>query len=147
MSLLLHIIVTYIKENIITKLQILYHPPRNPRAGNKSPAYSFSIYRPCAKYSLKGLHAIQEILKFHWFKGGLLGLRQFLATGSPLKLMKNAFYFILKAFLFSRYLHFTLSFWSCRKTTWLISKFMTSQPEKQTITTDILPNTSRRKGN
>ena len=26
---------TYIKENIITKLQKLYSPPRNPRAGNK----------------------------------------------------------------------------------------------------------------
>ena len=38
MSLLLHIIVTYIKENIITKLQKLYSPPRNPRVGNKSPA-------------------------------------------------------------------------------------------------------------
>ena len=38
MSLLLHIIVTYIKENIIAKLQKLYSPPRNPRAGNKSPA-------------------------------------------------------------------------------------------------------------
>ena len=36
MSLILHIIVTYIKENIITKLQKLYSPPRNPRAGNKS---------------------------------------------------------------------------------------------------------------
>ena len=35
MSLLLHIIVAYIKENIITKLQKLYSPPRNPRAGNK----------------------------------------------------------------------------------------------------------------
>ena len=38
MSLLLHIMVTYIKENIITKLQKLYSPPRNRRAGNKSPA-------------------------------------------------------------------------------------------------------------
>ena len=38
MSLLLHSIVTYIKENIITKLQKLYSPPRNPRAVNKSPA-------------------------------------------------------------------------------------------------------------
>ena len=37
MSLLLHIIVTYIKENIIKKLQKLYSPTRNPRAGNKSP--------------------------------------------------------------------------------------------------------------
>ena len=40
MSLLLHVIVTYSKENIITKLQKLYSPPRNHRAGNKSPALS-----------------------------------------------------------------------------------------------------------
>ena len=30
-------------------------------------------------------------------QGALSGLRQFLATGRPLKMMKNAFYFILKA--------------------------------------------------
>ena len=36
MSLLLYVIVTYIKENIITKLQKLDSPPRNPRVGNKS---------------------------------------------------------------------------------------------------------------
>ena len=30
------------------------------------------------------------------FKGPLLGLRRFLATESPLKVMKNAFYFMLK---------------------------------------------------
>ena len=29
-------------------------------------------------------------------KGALLGLRQFLVTESPLKMMKNAFYFTLK---------------------------------------------------
>ena len=34
MSLLLHIIVTYIKKYIITKLQKLYSLPRNPRAGH-----------------------------------------------------------------------------------------------------------------
>ena len=38
MLLLLQIIVTYIKENIITKLQKLYSQPRNSRAGNKLPA-------------------------------------------------------------------------------------------------------------
>ena len=38
MSLFVHIIVTYIKEKIITKLQKLHSPPRNPRADNKSPA-------------------------------------------------------------------------------------------------------------
>ena len=30
-------------------------------------------------------------------KGALSGLRQFLATKRPLKMMKNAFYFTLKA--------------------------------------------------
>ena len=30
-------------------------------------------------------------------KGALYGLRQFLGTESPLKIMKNAFYFILEA--------------------------------------------------
>ena len=35
MLLLLHIM-TYINENIITKLQKLYSLPRNPRVGNKS---------------------------------------------------------------------------------------------------------------
>ena len=40
MSLLLHVIVTCSKENIITKLQKLYSPPRNHKAGNKSPALS-----------------------------------------------------------------------------------------------------------
>ena len=37
MSLLLHIIVTYVKENIITKLQKLYSLPRNPRVDNNLP--------------------------------------------------------------------------------------------------------------
>ena len=36
MSLHLDIIVTYIKEHIITKLQKLYSLHRNPRAGGKS---------------------------------------------------------------------------------------------------------------
>ena len=31
-------------------------------------------------------------------KGALSGLRQFLATERPLKVMKNAFYFMSKAF-------------------------------------------------
>ena len=35
------------------------------------------------------------------FKGPLLGLRQFVTTESSLNMMKNAFYFIVKAFLLS----------------------------------------------
>ena len=38
MSLLLQIIVIYIKENIITKLQKLYSLPKKSMAANKSPA-------------------------------------------------------------------------------------------------------------
>ena len=62
MLLLLHMIVTYIKENMITKLQKLYSPPRNPRAGDKLPV--LFVEKPLcmgdlplshAKYSLKGL--------------------------------------------------------------------------------------------
>ena len=62
---------------------------------------------------------------------------------SPLKMMKNAFYFILKLFSFSRYLNFCLGILVMR----LISKLLTSQAGKQTITTHILPNTSRSKDN
>ena len=46
MLLLLHIIVTYIKENIITKLQKLYSLPRNLRVGSKSPVV-FVKNPPC----------------------------------------------------------------------------------------------------
>ena len=35
--------------------------------------------------------------RFKKLKGTLSGLRQFLRNGSPLKMMKNAFYFTLKA--------------------------------------------------
>ena len=35
--------------------------------------------------------------KIGFIKGSQLGLRQFLAAGSPLKMMKTAFYFMLKA--------------------------------------------------
>ena len=39
------------------------------------------------------------------FKGILLGLRQFLATESPLKMMKNGFYFTLKALFVLKIFH------------------------------------------
>ena len=54
------------------------------------------------------------------FKGAFSGLRQFLEIESPLKMMKNAFYFTLKALLALKI--FKLLSWllrSCRKTTWL----------------------------
>ena len=36
-NIFMYIIVTYIRENIITKLQKLYSPPRNLRARNEFP--------------------------------------------------------------------------------------------------------------
>ena len=44
------------------------------------------------------------------FKGSLLGLRQFMAAESPLKMMKDAFYSHQKLFLFPRYSSFCLDF-------------------------------------
>ena len=37
------------------------------------------------------------LLKNFYIRGALSGLRQFLATESPLKMIKNAFYLTLKA--------------------------------------------------
>ena len=50
MSLLLQIIVTYIKENIITKLQKINSPLRNPRVDNKLPA--LFVKKPICKGNL-----------------------------------------------------------------------------------------------
>ena len=53
------------------------------------------------------------------FKGALEGLRRFFTTESPLKIMKNAFYFTLKALFVLKIFQFVLTFWSCIKTVWL----------------------------
>ena len=82
MLLILHI-VAYIKENVITKLEKSYSPPRNSRMGNKLPVLfvkkplSWAIYCPHAKYSLKGLsfafltisiHALAYwVIEQYWF--------------------------------------------------------------------------------
>ena len=68
-----------------------------------------------------------------YIKGELSGLRQFLANESPVKMMKNAFYFTLFPFSFSRYLCVCLDFLVMYKNglirkTRLISKSMMSQP-------------------
>ena len=73
---------------------------------------------------------------------------------SPLKIMKNAFCFILKALFFSRYLRFCHDFLvkKCIKNGLirkirLTSKFMTSQPGSQTIAIHIFSDISQSKGN
>ena len=78
------------------------------------------------------------------FKGALSGLRQFLATEISLKMVKNAFYFTLKALFVHEIFKFFLDFldmWKndlIRKTR-LFSKFMTSQPGKQTLAIHTFP--------
>ena len=67
-------------------------------------------------------------------------------------MMKNTFYFVLKAVFVLNTFNFYQNFCSCRKTSLirkitLISKFMTPQPGQQTITIHILPNISRSKSN
>ena len=75
-----------------------------------------------------------------------------MATESPLKIMKNAFYLILKAHFVIKIFKFL--YWpfghvkkGLIKKIRLILKCMTSRPGKQTITIHILPNISRSKGN
>ena len=75
-----------------------------------------------------------------WLLTAVLGLRQPLATKRPLKMMKNVFLF-------------HLDFWLCilvmqkNGLTLLISKFLTLQPGKQTVTMHVMLNMSKSKGN
>ena len=67
MSLLLRIIATDIKENIITKLQKLYSLPRNPRAGNKSP--KLFVKKPlCTGNSLPTLKILKDLVDINWHR-------------------------------------------------------------------------------
>ena len=71
---------------------------------------------------------------------------------SLLKIIKNAFCFILKALFVLKIFNCLSWLWSCRKSGLirnisLISKFVTSQPGKQTIAIHIFPNISRSKSN
>ena len=92
------------------------------------------------------LHPFALIFRFHSkIKGPLLGLRQFLMIESLSKLMKNAFYFMLKLFSLLRYLHLCPDFLVMQKNglirkPWLVSKFMTSHTGQKIITIHILPN-------
>ena len=85
--------------------------------------------------------------------GALKGLRQFLVTENPLKMMKNTFYFTLKViFVLKIFNFFFLTFWSCKKTAWfekirLIWDLIMSQTWKQTVEIQILHNMWRSKGN
>ena len=73
------------------------------------------------------------------FEDALSDLRTLLATESPLKMMKNAFYFTLKALFVLKIFKFLSVLFDYVKKRLdrkirLIAKFVTSQPGKQTIT-------------
>ena len=74
-----------------------------------------------------------------------------MATESPLKIMEKAFYFTSKTLFVLKILSFvlTLSLVAKRLVRKIksISKFMTSQPGKQTIVIHVLPNILRNKDN
>ena len=55
-------------------------------------------------------------LNSFFLKGAASGLIKSLAAESPLKVMKNAFYFTLKAVFVLKAFKFALAFWSCGKT-------------------------------
>ena len=103
------------------------------------------------------LMAVVDVnLKLFVFKVGLSSskkIRVICLIESPLKIMKNAFYFILRALSVLKIFKFlSYLFWSFRKNGLirkiiLTSKFMTSQPGLKTIAIQILPNISQSKGN
>ena len=83
----------------------------------------FIWIKQCQFISMPGLY-ISNLLSNHKFlnclKDALSGLRQFLATESPLKMMKNVFYFTSKALFVLKMFNFlSWLFWSCSKMAWL----------------------------
>ena len=69
------------------------------------------------------IHIFMFDAKINWVpslnSGALSGLRQFLTTESPSKMMKNAFYFTSKALSVLKIFKFLSWLWSCIKTVWL----------------------------
>ena len=94
-------------------------------------------------FDIRLLKIVTRILYYKNIKGTLSGLRQFLATEKPLKMMKKAFYFTLKALFVLKIFTFCIDFLiryenGLIRNTRLISKFMTSQTGKQTISGEYL---------
>ena len=85
-------------------------------------------------------------------KGTLAGMRQFLVTESPFKMMKNAFYFTLKVlFVLKIFRFFVLTFGHVEKQLdqkdKVNFKICDVTNLKQTIAIHVLPNISRSKSN
>ena len=66
--------------------------------------------------NFKWLHGVE----FHSFRDALSSRGPFLATKSPSKMMRNVFYFTLKALLILKiFKFFVMNFRSCQKAAWL----------------------------
>ena len=64
---------------------------------NQKKKKNYSLYKLEPFLSINEVWKLILIDRHFLFKGTLSGLKQFLAVESPLKMMKNTFYFILKA--------------------------------------------------
>ena len=79
---------------------IIKNIPNDRAAGGEIPlhilkqsGFTYQMLTDC----INGALSLRIVPDRYSSKGALSGLRQFLANESPLKLMKNAFYFTLKA--------------------------------------------------
>ena len=97
-----------------------------------------NIKRKCQCYTCKAFN-VSTVLK-----GPLSGLRQFLKTESPLKMIKMAFIHVNSPFpsLDIYIFVLTLFIWKkgLKRELWLISKFITSEAGQQIILIHVLPN-------
>ena len=119
--------------------------------------YTQNAIRPCSSAAESRLYESAQDpqrVKFMQtiFKGVLLSLRPFLATESPLKIIKKLFISPQTDFSFSRYLSFCLDFLVMQQNglirkIGLMSNFMKSKLGYPTIVVHILPNISRSKDN
>ena len=89
--------------HICTFFKSLLHQKRSP-CNFQNFSKFLENFLPGSEYGAFRLSALNVMFTgcFHFsiFKAKHSGLRQFLATDSPLKMMKNAFYFTLKSFFF-----------------------------------------------
>ena len=126
-------------------LRVLFYPEVTSRAESSSVKNrNCRILEMCRMFSCFSINPIK-------CKGALSGLRQFLATETPLKMIKNGFCFTPNLFCSHDVSVFVSTFCSCRKKAWLerklLSKFMMSQPGKQLIAIYMLSNISWPKDN
>ena len=104
------------------KINCLYERCQRPVHNGKQIIMNYwkGMVLYCSVYT-KTKPELLQLQRNNFFKGRLLHLRQFPATGSPLKIMKMQFFSPEKLFTFLRSWGisiFVAKICSCRKTTW-----------------------------